>query len=277
MGEKFEPDEVGQLSQTEQATQKIQKTVASLEAKIRTALKTQDVQSVKTAFSKEVEEVRGAIANLPFLAGSERLDLEAQLVNIDRLFQTKTQEETLSKLESEKEVGLLIDQVVAQQPNLNDEQRQEIKKHVETFFNSSELLTIQKVLNIPNEVIEAMYNHAYHLYRSSKFTEALHLFRLLTQLVPNQYRFYFSIAACLHQQKNYKEAIKVYLLASGLEPNNPIPLFHLADCQKELGFYPAAKTSLRQAIQAGLENPEYFQLVERARLALDGLEKEHSH
>jgi len=137
--------------------------------------------------------------------------------------------------------------------------------------NAGEILLEEETLQ--KNAIETLYTYAYHLYRSSKFSDALYLFSLLTQLSSEEYRFYFSIAACLHQQKAYQEAMKFYLLSSKLEPENPIPFFHLADCQKELKLYQEEKKSLLQVVQIGSGNLKYSYYVEKAELILKGLGK----
>ncbi len=171
------------------------------------------------------------------------------------------------------ELDAIIEEAVSKQEDIIDAQADRLKKYAREFFDSGKPL--KEILNFSDEFIEMIYSHAYFLYQSAKYQRANHLFRLLTVLCPTDLRFYLGVAACFHQEKNYDYAARSYYLATFIDPEDPMAAYYKSDCDINLGNFENAKASLRQVIERGISNPKYHVIVDRARLTLEKLEKEH--
>lgn len=131
-------------------------------------------------------------------------------------------------------------------------------------------------LGLSNKDVNELYTKAYHLYNTGKYSEAIHLFRVLVMGDQSEPKYIMGMAACNHLMKEYKEASRGYTLASLLDPDNPIPYYHLADCSIHLKDPFAAMIFLEMTIKRAGKKEEYKAIKERSILALEGLKNQNS-
>lgn len=157
--------------------------------------------------------------------------------------------------------------------NLGDIPPEAIPLMEDAFVKMSrEGLSLPEALGFTPEIMEVIYQHAYHLFQSGKYGEALLVFNLLRQLNPDDNRFTFAIAACHHYNKDYVNAAAHYLVYETRDIQNPIPYFHLYDCFTKLGHSAIALNALNEALRLAKLNPKHDKLKEKIQLELNYLE-----
>ncbi|MCB1135067.1 MAG: SycD/LcrH family type III secretion system chaperone, partial [Chlamydiia bacterium] len=129
------------------------------------------------------------------------------------------------------------------------------------------------VLQMPPEMVETLYSHAYNMYNQGKYDEAEHLFRFLMLLDPLEAKYAFGQAAVSHMKKQYEQAGKMYYMCTLLNPDDPMPHYHASDCYMKLNDLGSALLSLEFAIDASEGKPEFKGLVEKARALKQALEE----
>lgn len=132
---------------------------------------------------------------------------------------------------------------------------------------------IKSLLGVPAKTMDGMYEHAYNLYNTGRYKEAIPVFRNLTTLHTNESKYMLGLASCYHMLKDYQMAAGVYLVVSTVDPNNPIPYFHSSDCYMQMGDKVSAIVMLEMAISNAKET-KYEILKQRAEISLAGLKKE---
>lgn len=128
------------------------------------------------------------------------------------------------------------------------------------------------VLQMPPEMIETLYSHAYNMYNQGKYDEAEHLFRFLMLLDPQEAKYAFGQAAVVHMKKDFEQAAKMYYLVTMLNPDDPMPHYHASDCYMQLRDLGSALLSLEYAIDISGKNPKYAPLVQKAKALKTALE-----
>jgi type III secretion system low calcium response chaperone LcrH/SycD len=129
-------------------------------------------------------------------------------------------------------------------------------------------------LQLGDDTMEAIYSQGYNLYNQGRYKEASYIFRLLMLLDYMTPKYILGLAACLHRMKDYKSAANIYLLCGTIDSTNPLPHYHAADCYIQLGVPMLAIFSLRLAISAAADQPQYAVVKERAILMRDALNKQ---
>jgi type III secretion system low calcium response chaperone LcrH/SycD len=133
----------------------------------------------------------------------------------------------------------------------------------------NEGLTPQEAMGISDDVIEEIYEHGYHFFKSGKFKDALAIFSVLNQLVGgSDPRYLFAIAATHHHMKNYVEAAGYYMIYEALHPTDPLPYFHLYDCFKKDNKPEMAVNALKAALRLCEKDPKYADLKAKIELEL---------
>lgn len=130
------------------------------------------------------------------------------------------------------------------------------------------------IFGVSDQTMEGLYGQAYRLYQTGKYKEAMQLFRLLMLGNATESKYAFGMAACFHQMKEYKSAVESYALTSMIDPTNPLPYFHASDCYLEMKDKMSASISLQAAIKNAGNKPEYQTMKDKAKLTLEGLNKE---
>mgnify|MGYP003392846221 CR=1 FL=1 len=130
----------------------------------------------------------------------------------------------------------------------------------------------KEALRINDDTMEAIYTQAYNLYNQGKYKEASYIFRMLMILDMTTPKFTLGLAACLHRMKDYVNAANLYLLCASLDPKNPMPHYHAADCYLQMNTIHLAIVSLKMAIDAAGDQPQFSVVKERAALLKSSLE-----
>lgn len=134
----------------------------------------------------------------------------------------------------------------------------------------------QQAMGIDPQAMESLYSQAYRLYNTGKYSEALHIFRMLIIMNSTEPKYMMGLAACLHMMKEYKNAIETYSLCSMMDPNDPLPYYHQSDCCIQTKDWPSAALCLQMTIDAAGDKPEFAKVKERALLSLEGLKNSAS-
>lgn len=126
-------------------------------------------------------------------------------------------------------------------------------------------------LGLSDALVEGIYAQAYRLYNTGKYSESIHLFRMLVMLNSTESKYILGLAACFHMLKEYQNAVQVYSMCAMLDPENPIPHYHASDCYVQMQDPLSAIISLNLAVQRAGEKPQYVKIKERALLTIDSL------
>jgi type III secretion system low calcium response chaperone LcrH/SycD len=135
-------------------------------------------------------------------------------------------------------------------------------------------MTPKDAMGLSSSYLENIYAQAYRLYNTGKYTEAIHLFRILIMLNAMEPKYMLGQAACFHMLKEYFNAIQTYTMCSALDPHNPIPHYHSSDCFIQMKEYLSAMICLELAIERAGDKPEYAKMKERAQLSLESLKQQ---
>lgn len=133
----------------------------------------------------------------------------------------------------------------------------------------------KEAFGVPSHVLEALYAEAYRLYNAGLYPRAEKLFLFLTNCDPEDPRFCFALAATQQRLGHYLEALFHYLhVADRLLPTAPRPLFHLYDCQLQLGNKEAAKSCLEEVLRRDdASGGQYPQMRRKAEALLEGFKQ----
>lgn len=132
----------------------------------------------------------------------------------------------------------------------------------------------KEAIGVSSSYLEGIYSQAYRLYNTGKYTEAIHLFRILIMFNPMEPKYMLGLAACFHMLKDYTTAIENYTIASVLDPGNPIPHYHSSDCCIQTEEYLSAMLYLELTIERCKDKQEFAKMKERAQLSLESLKKQ---
>lgn len=130
------------------------------------------------------------------------------------------------------------------------------------------------ILNLSEREVEGFYAHAYNLYQTGRYKDAIQIFRLLIMLNAYESKYALGLAACLHMMKEYKGAIESYTLCCILDPENPIPYYHMSDCFLEIKDPFSAIVALDMAIKRAGDKPEFQMLKDRSTMTMKSLQAE---
>ncbi len=113
---------------------------------------------------------------------------------------------------------------------------------------------------ISNDIVEALYAHAYSHYQIGKYNETLMLFRLLTGLRHRDPRFWKGMGSTLQMLKNFGEAVEAYSCAALFDEKqlDPHPHFHGAECLYSIGKVATAIKALDSARLVARKNEQKF-------------------
>jgi type III secretion system low calcium response chaperone LcrH/SycD len=154
----------------------------------------------------------------------------------------------------------------------NPAQSAELLNHLKEKIDNEGVMP-KDALEFTDQMMEDLYQMAYHLYNSGKIGQALDIFRHLMILDFKSYRYAFGAGACCHQLEDYPTAIIAYTTAFLNDLPNPTPLYYGADCWMELGEWEAANDFYEKVILIAGNKPEYAAMKENAKLTKKGLQK----
>ena len=89
--------------------------------------------------------------------------------------------------------------------------------------------TLGTALGITRESQEQLYLLAHRLYGQAKYSEAAHIFSLLTTANHLDRRFPLGGGACAHMQRRHNEAVAYYGVAFMLDMTDPVAPIYMAE------------------------------------------------
>lgn len=133
--------------------------------------------------------------------------------------------------------------------------------------------TLGELAGLTDQDFEVLYAHAYTLYQSGQYIDALRAFADLCRLRHLDRRCILGFGMCLHTLGRCEEAIKYYIAAAGMDLDDPMPPFHVAECLLTLGQVEAACEGFAAIVgmerQGSTSHPAYA----RARAMLELLSR----
>jgi type III secretion system low calcium response chaperone LcrH/SycD len=96
-------------------------------------------------------------------------------------------------------------------------------------------------LSLSEDCLQGLYAIAYNFYENGKYREAVHYFRVLSNIDAPTRKHWMGLGASLHMLKDYEKALAAYSIAALLDNQDPYVHIHAADCcfaleQKERGM-----------------------------------------
>lgn len=164
-----------------------------------------------------------------------------------------------------------IDRVVDSNTSLTPQQRESQKKAFIAVFQENK--TFQEALGLNDELIESVYNHAYHLYTSGKYVEAKAFFEILVRFNPEKSKFWIGRGMCFEKLDRWSEALLPFTFAYIKDHNNPTPFYHIAQCLTHLNQIDQAIEYLHNALRVAGDQKEYAVFKERIQMLLNSLEE----
>jgi type III secretion system low calcium response chaperone LcrH/SycD len=91
-------------------------------------------------------------------------------------------------------------------------------------------VTLKEICGIPENVMQAIYAHAYDFYQRGRFDDARIFFEFLCAQDIYNADYAMGMAAVHHQKKDYLRALQMYTLSHVLNPENISAEFHSGQC-----------------------------------------------
>lgn len=166
----------------------------------------------------------------------------------------------------------LIDEVITTAlPDCTPEVRAQFHAKLRKTYDELNIPKYQK-LGVKKATLDAIYEDAYQLFQTGKYSDALILFASLIVLNPEDSKLFMAVGSCHHKLKHYEEAANAYVAAFTLEPKNPMPFFYIGDCYIQLNQPRYAYFAFGAGITLAGDDPNYSQFKKRAQLTLASLE-----
>ncbi len=109
--------------------------------------------------------------------------------------------------------------------------------------------TLQEVLRLSPEALEALYASAHKEFQKKNYIKARQLFALLTLFAPGVEKYWWGLGASHVALKEYRPALDAYAVLSLLAPHHSQPHFFAAFCRKQLGERSEATASFQRGVQ----------------------------
>lgn len=91
-------------------------------------------------------------------------------------------------------------------------------------------ITLKEICGIPENVMQAIYAHAYDFYQRGRIDDARIFFEFLCVQDIYNADYAMGMAAVHHQKKDYRKALQMYTLSGALNPDNIGAEFHAGQC-----------------------------------------------
>jgi type III secretion system low calcium response chaperone LcrH/SycD len=154
----------------------------------------------------------------------------------------------------------------------NPEQSLELFKGLWSLLDKQGIMP-KDAFKYTDEMMEDLYQMAYHLYNTHQLKESLEIFRYLTAIDFKSYKYAFGTAACCHQMKDYKAASAWYTVSMVDDPANPTPAYFALQCNVEMEHWQAAKFFCDKTIELAADKAEFKALKEQATILKPAIEK----
>lgn len=131
--------------------------------------------------------------------------------------------------------------------------------------------TLKDVHDLPQEMMEGIYAHAYDFYNKGQLDEAATFFRFLCIYDFYNPDYYMGLGAVYQLQKQFQKAADIYAVAFSLAQNDYRPVFFSGQCQLLMQKANKAKQCFELVTEQCQE--ESFRV--RAKAYLDVLQKQN--
>ena len=94
--------------------------------------------------------------------------------------------------------------------------------------------TLKDIYGIPDDILEAVYAHAYNFYQKGNMAHAEELFQFLCMHDMYNTKYIFGLASVHHQKKNHAKAAQLFTMCAILEETNYPAMFYAGQCNLAL-------------------------------------------
>jgi len=136
---------------------------------------------------------------------------------------------------------------------VNDVREDKIAELLWNAVNSG--MTLKDIHDIPPDLMEGVYAHAYNFYNKGQLDEAATFFRFLCIYDFYNPDYYLGLGAVYQLKKEYQKAADIYAVAFSLAKNDYRPIFFNGQCQLLLKKINKARQCFELVVeQSGDEN-----------------------
>lgn len=128
-------------------------------------------------------------------------------------------------------------------------------------------LTLKDVHEIPEDLMEGVYAHAYAFYNKGQLDEAATFFRFLCIYDFYNPDYYMGLGAVYQLKKEYQKAADIYAVAFALAKNDYRPVYFSGQCQLLLN----KSNKARQCFELVIKDSTDASLKDRAAVYLNNL------
>jgi type III secretion system low calcium response chaperone LcrH/SycD len=126
---------------------------------------------------------------------------------------------------------------------------------------------LKDIYGIPDEMMDAMYAHAYYFYQKGKLDDATTVFQFLYTHDIHNASYVMGLAAIQQQKKNYAKAAEMYALSYELDSKSALTLLYAGQCYLFLKDREQARHCFSEFLKS--DAPDNFK--KQARAYLDAL------
>lgn len=139
-----------------------------------------------------------------------------------------------------------------------------LEEFLKDFFPNKDipLDTYQNIFNLSSEDLERVYQEGYIAYQNQNYQESITFFRWLVFFNPFISKFWFSLGAALHMNKELQAALHAYAVTAILRDKDPYPHYYAYVCYSLLNQSHEAAKALDLALDLAKRQPIYRELKE---------------
>jgi len=106
-------------------------------------------------------------------------------------------------------------------------------QHLSDIFSAclNEQFTLKDIHQIPEDMMESLYAHAYQFYRQGKLDNAETFFKFLCMYDFYNTDYFMGLAAVYQLKKHYQKAADLYAVVFAMDGNNYRSVFYAGQCQ----------------------------------------------
>lgn len=176
-------------------------------------------------------------------------------------------------VDEKQQVKDAIEQVLEETAKeLSDKEKQQYRELFQKITLENQ--APYEAMELSDDAMESMYGHAYRLYKTGNFEEAIEVFKLLFSLNPKDGRYSLGLGACNQQLGYNDDAINAYMVATVAEPYSPIPLYYMSECYLQKMQLEKAFVALMWALKACEHDEKYKKMESRIIMTVKGIVKE---